>query len=310
VTGGDPPDAGPAPEGGTPVDSSGHALPPPPHEGPAHSVDLMGGDRLLRALLAPLAPLGPRVAERLRAACARTLRLVPSVEAEAAEIASSAAARAAVDEAAIVAVLAAFDGQPAYLLFDRALAFAVVEREFGGPAGGGAPARPLTPLERRLVGRFAERVVPELAAATAEFGGLKPVLERLCAPPDTPPALPVDAAALVCPWRVRAGALEAGVTLLLPAATLEPLRAWVAGRPPTGTLSSDLARMLRDANVEVRARLGQATLDLAALLALRVGDVIRLDAAQGDPAVVLIEGAAKLRGRPLVAHGNLAVEIV
>jgi len=66
---------------------------------------------------------------------------------------------------------------------------------------------------------------------------------------------------------------------------------------------------LRDAEVEVAAVLGQAESTVSALLALKKGEILRLDTPSTSTVELRVEGVPALLGRPCVEHGNLAVRI-
>jgi flagellar motor switch protein FliM len=66
---------------------------------------------------------------------------------------------------------------------------------------------------------------------------------------------------------------------------------------------------LRDAEVEVAAVLGEAESTVSALLALKKGEILRLDTPASSTVELRVEGVPALLGRPCVEHGNLAVRI-
>lgn len=70
-----------------------------------------------------------------------------------------------------------------------------------------------------------------------------------------------------------------------------------------------MAEAMRDVSVEVRVELGKVNVGLRSILEFRIGQVVRLDTAVDDDAVVRIGGAAKFAARPVVSRGQLAVEI-
>jgi flagellar motor switch protein FliM len=66
---------------------------------------------------------------------------------------------------------------------------------------------------------------------------------------------------------------------------------------------------LRGAEVEVAAVLGEAESTVSALLALKKGEILRLDTPASSTVELRVEGVPALLGRPCVEHGNLAVRI-
>jgi flagellar motor switch protein FliM len=70
-----------------------------------------------------------------------------------------------------------------------------------------------------------------------------------------------------------------------------------------------MAEAMRDVPIEVIVELGKTKLGLRTILELKVGQVVRLDTAVDDPAIVRIGGVEKFAARPVVSRGQLAVEI-
>ena len=78
---------------------------------------------------------------------------------------------------------------------------------------------------------------------------------------------------------------------------------------PLGQVDPRVAQALLEVPVEVRAELGRVSLGLGAILALRPGDVIRLNSAPDDSVPVFAAGVHKLDGAPITSRGQLAIEI-
>ena len=84
---------------------------------------------------------------------------------------------------------------------------------------------------------------------------------------------------------------------------LAPAKPAVAGVP------SVLAEVLCGASVELHADLASTELSVAELLALRPGDILRLDQTQTDPVAVRVEGVTKFLGQPMQRGGVFGVEV-
>ena len=70
-----------------------------------------------------------------------------------------------------------------------------------------------------------------------------------------------------------------------------------------------MAARLAFAEIELVAVLGTRRSFVGEVLAMDVGQVLRLDSVPGQPLSLQVEGVTKLRGMPVIHHGNLAVEI-
>jgi flagellar motor switch protein FliM len=193
------------------------------------------------------------------------------------------------------------------LTVDSNLIYSIVDVLLGGRRGTAAmriEGRPYTTIERVLVQRMVEVV---LADAKAAFEPLTPVhfvLDRL----ETNPrfaaiARPANAAILV---KLRIDMEDRGgrIELLLPYATLEPIRKMLLqqfmgekfGRD--NIWESHLATELWTTQMEVRAVIDEQQISLRRVLDLKVGDTLMLNATT-DSLVEVKAGAISL------THGSM-----
>lgn len=204
------------------------------------------------------------------------------------------------------------------LTVDSNLIYSIVDVLLGGRRGTAAmriEGRPYTTIERVLVQRMVEVV---LADAKEAFEPLTPVtftLDRL----ETNPrfaaiARPANAAILV---KLRIDMEDRGgrIELLLPYATLEPIRKMLLqqfmgekfGRD--NIWESHLATELWTTSMEVRAVLDEQEVPLKQVLDLKVGDTIMLNATP-DSLIELRAGAIPLtRGRMGRRNSHIAVRV-
>jgi flagellar motor switch protein FliM len=193
------------------------------------------------------------------------------------------------------------------LIVDSNLIYSIVDVLLGGRRGSAAmriEGRPYTTIERVLVQRMVEVILNDASMA---FEPLTPVqfnLDRL----ETNPrfaaiARPANAAILV---KLRIDMDDRGgrVELLLPYATLEPIRKMLLqqfmgekfGRD--NIWESHLATELWTTQMEVRAVLDEQQLSLRRVLDLKVGDTLMLNATP-DSLVELRAGSISL------THGHM-----
>ena len=193
------------------------------------------------------------------------------------------------------------------LTVDSNLIYSIVDVLLGGRRGAAATrieGRPYTTIERALVQRMVEVVLADCQAA---FEPLTPVhfrLDRL----ETNPrfaaiARPANAAILV---KLRVDMEDRGgrVELLMPYATLEPIRKTLLqqfmgekfGRD--NIWESHLATELWSTHLEVRAVLDEQQAPLSRVLGLKVGDTLMLNA--GPDSVVELRA-----GQVALTHGRM-----
>jgi flagellar motor switch protein FliM len=204
------------------------------------------------------------------------------------------------------------------LTVDSNLIYSIVDVLLGGRRGTAAmriEGRPYTTIERVLVQRMVEVV---LGDAREAFEPLTPVtftLDRL----ETNPrfaaiARPANAAILV---KLRIDMEDRGgrIELLLPYATLEPIRKMLLqqfmgekfGRD--NIWESHLATELWTTNMEVRAVLDEQQISLKKVLELQVGDTIMLNATP-DSLIEIRAGTIPLtHGRMGRRNSQIAVRV-
>src|SRR5260221_4947803 len=204
------------------------------------------------------------------------------------------------------------------LTVDSNLIYSIVDVLLGGRRGTAAmriEGRPYTTIERVLVQRMVEVV---LADAREAFEPLTPVtftLDRL----ETNPrfaaiARPANAAILV---KLRIDMEDRGgrIELLLPYATLEPIRKMLLqqfmgekfGRD--SIWESHLATELWATRVEINAILDEQLLPLNRIMKLEVGQTIMLNAGPESPIELRCGGVPLLKGRMGRMGSSVAVRI-
>jgi flagellar motor switch protein FliM len=204
------------------------------------------------------------------------------------------------------------------LTVDSNLIYSIVDVLLGGRRGTAAmriEGRPYTTIERVLVQRMIEVVLHDLKSA---FEPLHPVgfsLDRL----ETNPrfaaiARPANAAILV---KLRIDMEDRGgrIELLLPYATLEPIRKMLLqqfmgekfGRD--NIWESHLATELWTTQMEVRAVLDEQQISLRRVLDLKVGDTLMLGATADSPIQLRAGSIPLTHGRMGRRNHSIAVRV-
>ncbi|MCS7172046.1 MAG: flagellar motor switch protein FliM [Armatimonadetes bacterium] len=203
----------------------------------------------------------------------------------------------------------------ALLEFSNSLALAMVDRLLGGPGRADQPLRPLTELERGLVERLMQRLLPLLHDAWQSVADVRPVLLGLETNPQFAHiAGPTDVVLLVY-FQVDTSHQSYRMNLCLPYLLLQPILSLLSAttlfRAPSRSVQTELLqRAVEDTHVPVQVELGRAWVPLGDLLSLGPNDVIRLDRRAHDPLEVLVEGIPVFSARPGRMGGRLAVQIL
>ena len=201
---------------------------------------------------------------------------------------------------------------------DSNLIYSVVDVLLGGRRGAAATrveGRPYTTIERMLVTRMIEVVLNDARQAFAPLTDVTFSLDRIETNPRFAAIARPPNAAIVVKLRIdmedRGGRLE----LLLPYATLEPIRKMLLQQFMGEKFGRDniweghLAGELWNTKLEVRAVLDELTQPLHKVLDLKVGDTMMLDAAP-DGLVKLKCGAVEIsEGRVGRMNHALAVRV-
>ncbi|MBI1186319.1 MAG: flagellar motor switch protein FliM [Alphaproteobacteria bacterium] len=189
---------------------------------------------------------------------------------------------------------------------DSNLIYSIIDVLLGGrrsSAGVRVEGRPYTTIERSIVTRMIEVVLSDLKAAFQPLTAVDCQLDRIETNPRFAAIARPANAAIVVKLRIdmddRGGRLE----LLLPYATLEPIRKMLLqqfmgekfGRD--NIWESHLADELWQTKIEVRAVLDTVTAPLKDVLSLKVGQTLMLNVGPEAPVTVACGPAELTRGR-------------
>ena len=201
---------------------------------------------------------------------------------------------------------------------DSNLIYSIVDVLLGGRRGTAAmriEGRPYTTIERTLVQRMIEVILTDMVQAFEPLAPVSFILDRL----ETNPrfaaiARPANAAILV---KLRIDMEDRGgrIELMLPYATLEPIRKLLLqqfmgekfGRD--SIWESHLATELWSTRVEIDAILDEQHMPLNRIMHLEVGQTIMLNAGPDSPIELRCGGVPLLKGRMGRMGSSVAVRI-
>lgn len=287
----------------------------------ATSYDLVASDRPLRDALLAADRSADDFAREIVRPLLRQLGAACTAEPEPAEITPFDVFRASISTGALAALLTT-DTAHAFLTIGPSLAAQVLERRLGAPSKGAGDvlwldgpeqgAESLSTVDRRILRPFVQDVADTFrgirctSKVKLELG---PIYER----PDQLAPHPRGEPLLRLTWRAAPfGQRGDRIVIALTAPFLQETRPRANGGA-AAPAPEDRARLLgsvRSAHVSLAARLGSCPATVRELLALGRGDVLRLDTVVGEPIDLRAGSLRVATGQPIVAHGNLAVEIV
>ncbi|MBN2722476.1 MAG: FliM/FliN family flagellar motor switch protein [Deltaproteobacteria bacterium] len=276
--------------------------------------DLVGGDHLLRRVSPVLDLVRPNLSVSMGKNLTFHLGIHSSVEVLPTDIVPFAALAAGLPRPACVGVLELGSGGKVLLDVDPRLYYLAIERTLGGQTFDANPQRGPTIIEQSIGMRLMERMVRALNSTWEKIlnDTLKVVSVEFW--PEKIDAIEPEDFVLRQEIEVKIGEVNTSIAVILPATTLEPLRKALDKTVSSfGTLNvreyPEMARRLYGATVDVTVELGKVRLNLGTIRGLKKGDIIRLDSSTGDALPVKISGKTKFFGHPLVARGNMAVEL-
>lgn len=279
-------------------------------------LDLTSAERPLREALTTADTCARSLAEAIDKLMLRTTGCSSSTEELPAEIVPYKVLRGGIPQGTAIVPFRSNDGSTGIMTVGTALVSFILDRKMGAPLGRDLPSEPrttLSALDRRLLEPF--------TSAVAELFG-----KSWCNDPKAFPAGPVLAQAADMPalqqfepllqmvFRVTPTGLMGDQILLALSSGIVSRAKPQTKTPVVKTQPSpvDRARMeaaLRGTEVELVAMLGQQRATVREVLALRAGDVMRLENTPEEPLDVRVGQRAVFQGTPIVRRGNLAMQV-
>lgn len=188
------------------------------------------------------------------------------------------------------------------------LLLGLLDRVLGGQTGERPVERTLTDVDRALIKRLFQTLLDELSIsfgdlAELQFGLLDIETERAPAQ-----LAPLSEPSLAMTFEFKLGRQSSTMVLLIPHRAIEPVLRSSTTNQHDADLAADAAAAVSDAMGEVvvrlRAEVGSVELSLAQVLALRAGDILRLDGAAEEGAVTLYADAVALHRAKLGRNGR------
>jgi flagellar motor switch protein FliM len=204
------------------------------------------------------------------------------------------------------------------LIFSKTLAFFMVERLLGGYSNqvNPLPERALTAIEKNIIRNTVEDACHDLEKTFLPVEKLLCTMIKLENNPRMVNIVPPDAQVIVGQFSVAFGDRQGEVTLVLPQASLEPLREKMREKLGPFAKSQDkawdgnLRRALQSMETELSVQLATVRLRVRDVLNLQVGDIIDLGCDLNDTLILRVEGKAKFRAQAGTRNDKTAVRVL
>jgi flagellar motor switch protein FliM len=283
---------------------------PRPGEQKLKRVDLTGRERQLRGAMQAMAHVAQRFARSAKRSLPFLVKRRARIAADAVAIVDLGADRVVAQGPIYEVLLEAADSPAWGLLTLNSEALSLLLE--GVLGGDGATATSLgsglTLAQNALVTRITRALAEDFAEAVKAEVGITLGVEvaHSVATGDEREASFPDGLSVDCTFEGIAGA--ARISIAIGAEALESA-ARENDLPPVQSGDPRMAEALSEVPVEVVAELGCVKLGLRRVLALQVGQVLRLETAVDDAVVVRVAGTKKFVGVPVISRGQLSVEI-
>jgi flagellar motor switch protein FliM len=194
------------------------------------------------------------------------------------------------------------------LTAELSLLLGLLERLLGGQGMERPAERTLTDVDRALTKRIFQTLLDELTISFTDVAELS--FSLLDIEPERPPAqlAPLSEPTLAMTFEVKLGRASSTMVLLIPHRAIEPiLRLPViaaADAEITASTAAAVGDALGEVVVQLRAEVGSVDMSLERVLALRPGDVLRLDGTAEEGAVTLFADAVGLHRCKLGRNGR------
>ncbi|OHD21575.1 MAG: flagellar motor switch protein FliM [Spirochaetes bacterium RBG_16_67_19] len=207
----------------------------------------------------------------------------------------------------------------AILEIDPAITFSIIDRLFGGQGEGAKFSRELTDIEQSVMEGIIVRVLGNLRESWSTVIDLRPRLGGIETNPQFAGIVPPSEMVVLVTLETKVGEVEGMMNLCIPYLTIEPIISKLSAQywyssVRRGTTTENL-NILRDrlstVSVTLSAEVGNMDIPVRDVLALRPGDIIRLDSVRvADPMPLKVGDRKKFLCRPGVLGNKLAVQIV
>lgn len=199
------------------------------------------------------------------------------------------------------------------IVLNTDLLFSNLEIMLGGGRFGPAPTdkRSFTMIEKRLGTRFCEIALNGLSEALAQFSEIRFQIDSVESNPRNAMLAPLTTPSLKVTYRVKLSGREGLMTFIIPNTAIEDSPAlmsqsFLAGRQnPEPGGERAMASALKEAEVSLTAVLRAMEMPLGRLLALKPGDLLRLDIDPSEEADVFCSNQSMFRaaiGRRKSSH--------
>jgi flagellar motor switch protein FliM len=203
--------------------------------------------------------------------------------------------------------VAPFDGR-IVLTAELSFLLSLLERLLGGQSIERPSERHLTDVDRVLTRRIFQTLLDELSISFNDIAELRFSLIDLETERAPAQLAPLSEPSLMMTFEVKLGPASSTMVMLIPHRAIEPVLRAPDTADADAEIAADAAAAVTDAMADVvvrlRAEVGSVDMSLERVLALRPGDVLRLDGTTEEGAVTLFADGVGLHRCKLGRNGR------
>jgi flagellar motor switch protein FliM len=198
---------------------------------------------------------------------------------------------------------------------ESSLLLGAIELLLGGSIDGGVKERRMTDIDQALGRHFLERLLAQLTLIWTDVAGLDLSLETVDQHMETAQMVSVSEPTLSFMMEARLGGVSATLALLIPWSAIAPFGVQFAARDDAraGTRSEDdvtsVRRAVGDVEMNVRAEVAAVSMAIEDVLALKEGDLLRLNSPASGGITLYADKVPIHVGRPGRSGSRRAIQV-
>ena len=198
------------------------------------------------------------------------------------------------------------------------IAFAYLDRVFGGDGSTNIKTRVLTEIEDAVMRRFVNSAMERFKESWSNVTPMNPVLEATESNPQFTQIVPPNDMVVIITMNTKLGEVEGFMNICIPYLVLEPIMSkltttfWVAAsaaKDETAGQAESIRKKLNRTKVPFVVEVGRVQITIREFLTLGFGDVLQLNTKVKEDFPCMIGTNAKFLCRPGTFGKKLAVQI-
>ncbi|RKQ37493.1 flagellar motor switch protein FliM [Oceanobacillus halophilus] len=198
------------------------------------------------------------------------------------------------------------------------IAYALIDRILGGKGNSLAKTNSLTEIEKLLLTQIFEKGIDCLIEAWSSVVDINPILEEFEENPQFIQMVSPNETVVVVSLTTTIGETSGVINICIPHVILEPIipklsaHYWMQSTKKERDYQSYnmISKHLKEADVEIKAMLGQADITINEFLKLQKNDVISLTQSIEDPLPLVINSKPKFIVQPGKFKNKMSVQIL